>query len=207
MSYNVNDIVELTCTYRDSRWTGNYKNIMRYRGFSGELADETANEVILAFNDAILTRILGQLGVTTSLREIKMVNVTRPQTPAEIKQFDAGEFNGSISTSGFDVPQASACFVRQAFNRGRKSVGRLFLGPLPNHFIENGEVKGDPTGLGDLQDVIDTLGDEVSAEGYVMRPIVNGSRTGSAQANQDVRSNRVSRLVTYMRSRRLGIGE
>jgi len=156
---------------------------------------------------AFASPILSQLALTTFFKVIRVTNLSNLATPEEQTTFDDADEPGVIGDDSDDIPQASACFVRHAYQRGRTGIGRFFLGPLPSRFTNTGFVVVDPVGNGDLTGLTTWLGDPWTHADLVMRPVVVSGTASTAASNNDVRTVRVANLVTYMRSRRLGIGE
>lgn len=207
MPYTPGDVIRITNTMRDSQFQGVFRNIVHFRGFEGSLLDSQAQLIIDAFLETWMDRMRLHLRNTTYQRHIRVQNMSYRATP-DIEQYNNdNDFNGAVVTNDDDVPQAACCFIRRSYQNGRKGIGRYFHGPLPSSFASKGEVVVDPTGLGDLNDVMDALGDPLVVGTATFRPIVIGATETNGLPKHDIRICTAAPLVTYLRSRRPGQGE
>lgn len=208
MSYSINDTIEFQLTWQSTKWTGQkWRNNLCYRVIAGELPYESADQIVSTFQSTVLDRIVGQHLESTYLKSIRLISRNRVTLPEWVLTNDGQEVSGALIDDVDDVAQASACITRYTWSRGRKSIGRYFHGPLSQRFVNGGESVEDPPLIGDLGDVCDALGDPLVVSGWQARPVViGGSATTSTQQNE-VRTNRLAPLITYLKSRRVGKGE
>lgn len=211
MPYAVGAVTRWILTWDDTRFQGLFKNILHFRGVE---ASVTGTQLLAYINASggfhtYLGRWLANICYETSLRHIEVANLTDLSEPTIERRFGQHEWNGAIGTNDDDVPQAAACITRKTFLRGRKAIGHVYFGPLPSIFTSEGMVVPDPTGTGDLQDVLDCLGDPLldGVTGWSARPIVCNAAGTGVVANNDVRVQSIAPKTVYLRSRRPGVGE
>lgn len=207
MPYDVNNIVRFNLKWKNESFGTVYRNVLNFRGHAGELAIDSGPALLDTFVTTWMQRLFNHQLNSTSLVEIRMFNVSQPLDPAEVKTYDQEDYQGSLIATGDEHPQASACVVRQTYSRGRKSIGRFFFGPLCASFCDKGDVVVDPAVAGDLNDVLDALGDPLVHAGYTLRPIVCSAKDTIGNARMDCRTHRMSKRIVFMKSRRVGDGE
>jgi hypothetical protein len=210
MSYSVNHVTKWEVTWHDTRFSGLFKNILHFRGIESSISGVQLKTYIEGdFASSYISRIRANLCSNTSLAHVKVTNLTALDEPTIEKTWGVGSVPGAISPNDDDVPQAAACITRKSFLRGRKSIGHVYYGPLPSIFTSEGIVVPDPTGTGDLNDVLDAFGDPLvdSSTGWSARPIVCNAAGSDVVANNDVRTQSIAFLTVYLKSRRQGIGE
>ncbi len=207
VSISVGNIIRFDVTWLDTRFSNVIKNTLNFRCVSGEAPIEMQPLIIEAFTLDWLQPWRQNLASTTYVRRVKITNVSRENDPSDEKLYDVVQYAGTLTSGGEETPQAAACIVRQAYSRGRKSIGRVFFGPLVDRFCNAGRVVVNPLSDGDLTTVCEALGAPIEAEGVKLNPIVVGAGVKASTQQMEVRSNRVSDLVVYLQSRRPGIGE
>lgn len=212
MPYATGSVLRVQINLRDTRFDSVYKNIMHFRVIEATETGAQLNSYVLAGSGGFHTwlgRFLSQLCVETYVSSLHFANLTDLTEPTYDKVLDAGAWSGAIGTDDDDVPQAAACVTRKSFLRGRQAIGHLYFGPLPSIFTSEGKIVPDPTGSGDLQDLLDGLGDPLidGATGWTARPIVCNAAGTGVVANNDVRTQSIAENTVYLRSRRPGHGE
>jgi len=207
MALNVGNVCRVIVDWRDTRFEGVFRNVLNFRVTVGELAVTQQPALIDAIASDWIAPWYPNLAVATYLHRVRVYNVSNLNDPADEKTYGIGEKNGDLANNDDDVPQAAACIVRQAHFRGRKSLGRIFFGPLPSFFASQGRLVVDPLGAGDLVDVLNGVGEDVSVGNWKMRPCVVGQKETVVAQKNEIRTNRFSRLVVYHKTRRAGIGE
>lgn len=207
MSISVGNVVRFDVTWRDTRFGNVVKNVLNFRCSAGESPVETQADFIDQLVGDWLLPWYSNLAITTYVRSVRIMNVSKPNDPADEKVYDVGQFPGTLASGGEETPQAAACIIRQTYSRGRKSIGRIFFGPLPDRFAAAGLVVVDPLSGGDLNEVLLACGVNLSQDGTTLRPCVVGAKQTVATQQNEVRKHRVSELVVYLKSRRPGVGE
>lgn len=209
MSWNAGNLVKISLEYRDTRWPGNhFRNILHFRIRVGEAPSGGGVDMINHFLANWMTRILGQMCSSTFIAKAQIADLTNLAEPTDEVLYGSDDYKGALAANEEDVPQACAVVVRKAYQRGRSGIGRFFFGPLCARFTDSGFVVADPVGTGDLQDVLDALGDEWTyTGGVIFRPVIVSAHATTAASNNDVRRNTIAPLTCYLKSRRLGKGE
>lgn len=207
MSYAQGDLLRFTTTLQDTRFSGVFKNIVNFRIISGEIDQAAGTGFISDFVSVWWERMLNNLATSTYIRHVRLQNVRKASSPDEEMLYDSIDWFGDLIAEAGDVPQAAAAFTRRAYQKGRKGIGHFYLGPLPARFASNGFIVVDPNLLGDLNDVMDALGDPIESQGIVMRPIVHPGDDSPPNASQDVRATTLAQQVVYLKSRRPLQGE
>ena len=207
MSISINNIVRFELTWRDTRFDNVIKNVLNFRCSAGEMPVEDQSNLIDELTAEWLLPWYSNLADTTYLRKVKITNVSKPNDSSDEKMYEVGQKPGVLASGGEETPQAAACIVRQAYSRGRKSIGRVFFGPLADRFANKGRVIVDPLSGGDLNELLAGLGANLIFGAVTLRPCVVGPKDTTALQPKEVRKHKVSELVVYMRSRRPGIGE
>lgn len=208
-NYKVGDVVKFTLTWRDNIFDGVFKNVLHFRGVEATNTSAQMQTFITGVMNEYLDRILLLMREDTYLSHILVENLTDLTEPTVEHLFGVGDVPGTVTSAVKDVPQAAACITRKSFLRGRKAVGHIYFGPLPGIFADQGLLTVDPTGPGDLNDVLDAFGDPLidGATGWQARPIVCNAAGTGVVPNNDVRTQSFATKVVYLRSRRPGVGE
>lgn len=154
----------------------------------------------------ILPRIKGQLPTVYAIQEIRGQVIYPANVGFEsIRPLDLAQGQGALSSAGTVSQTAAACLTRRSYKAGRRGMGRVFFGPLASQFINGDTLVPDPTGLGDLDDVEDALGQVLDVNGTNLHPCVFGSvnATGAAtDAEMDIRIQLWSSLISHLKTRR-----
>lgn len=190
------------------------RNIINYRVHSGATVDEQVffNAAVTAVKTTVYTPMKANLPTTVGLASIGAQKVSPILGwPTRAEYSPVTEAGTLTSTTDEEDPRRAACLIRRNYHAGRPSIGRFFFGPLDGTFLTGDHLYIDPTGDGDLRDVASGLTAELSftsgADSMVLRPCIIGQIPINPTAQNDVRTQYWSLLVSYMRSRKVGRGE
>lgn len=170
---------------------------------------ENEHDMILAdFKVAKLPRLCDNLPVTYQIFELRCQTIYPANASFEaILPLSNADGGGELAITGTSSQTAAACITRRSYKPGRRGIGRVFFGPLGPQFMSGDTLDPDPTGDGDLRDVVSALGENVeSASGGEYHPCIFGTinPTGaSTDAEMDVRVQTFAPLISHLRSRRL----
>jgi hypothetical protein len=207
MSWAINDLIRVTLTWRSTVFGGVFKNILHFRGFTGEVLHTLGPTIISEIAETWLTRLYSNLSSTTHLKHIRMQNLRKPTCPDYEQIFDASDYPGQLAPTIYSHPNTAVCITRRAFRKGRKGIGHFYFGPVPDIFVSQGFAVIDPLLAGDLNDVCDALGDPLVIAGFTMRPIVHSGELVAPEALDDTRTHQVAEKAVWLKSRRPGVGE
>lgn len=184
-------------------------NVLHYRMTT--TAEDTSElpalrSIGLTFESQIMPRLLDNLPATYAMREIRVARIHPTETYEEIISLAGGGTVGNLAQIGTSSQKAAACLTRYNYKAGRAGRGRFFFGPLHPAFQSGDKLDIDPTGDGDLRDVVSTLGEDLTDDVFVARPMILPSPVGSSytiDATCDVRAQVFAPLVSHLKTRAL----
>jgi len=203
----VDSILRCKLVTIDSRFPGDrYLNVLHYRCSVGSLGETDFGLIAEQFQSVVWERLLTCLLTTTSALEFRM-SVIWEAAGYEVV-YDATAWSaGGLTAVSTTPPQASACITRRTFKPGRHGIGRFYFGPLAEAYCNNGNMLVDPSLAPDATVVLDALGDPLSPAGCTLKPCVTPAAvTANPTSNADVRAQAFAQKLTYLKSRRAGVG-
>jgi len=213
MSIIVDDVIQVKMVLYDTRFPGDrYLNVLKYRVYEGSAPDEILAGIHERFKTVVWDRIMTVLLTTTGCAQLRCQKIHPVETWEHVIT-PQGWGQGALTPVQTSPPQASACLTRRSYVPGRKGIGRLFFGPLAEGYCQDGYLLPDPATAPDLQIIADAFGDGIDnisdpegTSGFIsMKPIVWGG-TGPVSSKNDVRSQDFAPALTYMKTRRAGVG-
>jgi len=203
----VDSILRFKLFLTDSRFPGDrYLNVFHYRCSVGSLGEADFNNLAHEFQLTVWNRWKTIALDTTTPIEIRIGVIWETagfEYVADVSGWGAGAL-GAVSTS---PPQACACITRRSFKPGRKGIGRTFFGPLAEAYCDNGQMLVDPTLAPDATVLLDAIGDNLTYGGATFKPCITPAEvTASPGSLADIRTQAFAAKLTYLKSRRAGVG-
>lgn len=202
---------EFRTIWRDTRDFNICENVTHWRTLTSGYDDTDAafTNWVNQWITEILPRIENCLSDTTFLHEVQGQFRLPSVQFLHKKVFADGDHVGAIDHLAFpdsNPVQAAACLTRYTFRPGRHGIGRYFHGPLHSLYQSNGVLDPAPIGAPNLSDLSDALGDPLTANLIEFHPVVTGRTNPTFDSTCDIRLQVFAPLVSYMKSRRVGVG-
>lgn len=213
LPHGVNAIVEMQITTEYAVAPGQkFLNRLRYRATAGQ-DNTTFSQWEAALIAADFQRFYEMMPENYYCSHLKFELIfPTPDAPLELG-YAFGDALGTGNTSytglgGTADPAMCAVVTRKSTRPGRARIGHVYWGPLAVDYDIAGYLDPAPGSVlvGDLQQVLDFLGDPLTVAGVQYKPCVVPNQPVSVNSNDDVVDQYWAAKVVQRHSRRPGIG-
>lgn len=213
MAISAGDIIEFKWTM--DRQTGGAHVVTRARfriaQGTGPVVDEDA------WLKAVGSQFQGKFFMTWcnyiiddwAIIDLNIKRIKPTETFVITQRFEWGDNQGQRTTTDNFLPQQAACMTIKSYMAGRKGIGRLFVGPVPTNYVDQGYLIPSPTSLPDLQDLANLFRADWQLDAPMEEKLqlcIVGDDPAPASSSNVVRDISFGRRVSTLRSRRPGVG-
>lgn len=217
MALQQNDLYVVRLDIRDLNSNAQFINVLKYRCKSGELTSQEKDgyEAIIAkVKSDVATPLFTQLPSTVFLNAISVRRILPTVAPTYIARYATDDVVGGFVRGAGEILdwRAAAQLIRYNYKSGRNQMGRTYIGPLLDRFIDGATAKflEDPALDGDMGPVKDALDAEltvtVDTASIVLIPSICPGKPASINSDHDQRTSRWADYPSYLRTRHRGHG-